>query len=309
MDSSKMSNLDEKEKIRLAEELITDLENGCPGNLIHILAYTATNASKNVEIHSASGKIREKIGKKPGDPIQIEYHKGSNMGHYSLKGNTDPSIITNTENNCLFEVIGFLTQKDPNEIRADVAKVLRKNIHKIARKIDKIKAFENSGNMTLMVGGARYNGSSPTDAARVLDRSQNRQPNNSTSYGHPRGHASNPGAMGNIDSVENYSRNGMKTGFLSRADQDIVAHHAMSHSITQDAMASLNRGAQSQVVTICAWKINENQLPKVKEFLNGQAVTDAQDFKRVKLVLMHHQGEERNPSADVFVLTLYPMIN
>nr|XP_003704117.1 PREDICTED: uncharacterized protein LOC100880940 [Megachile rotundata] len=157
--------------------------------------------------------------------------------------------------------------------------------------------------------GARYVGKSAAAAGKYIDKSQNAQCEGCMELGHPRAHASDPDATGPRDSVERYSESTgqPKSGFLSKDDQNLVAHHALSHNMSQDAMKLLNKGKYTMNVTLAN---NEFPiaLPKMKVFYNGKPSNKAHDIGHVVLVLKNYEGKRGNKDADVFIYTMYPMI-
>jgi len=155
-----------------------------------------------------------------------------------------------------------------------------------------------------MIGGARYYGTSPSDARIILDRSEDQSSHGHPPRGHSRGHAEHPSCFSIVD----YSQNSEKTGFQSRADQDYVTHLALSTRMAQDAMNELNRGKTTVAVRIPSDVLrNSRNLPQVVRYQNGILIARG-NMIAVVLVLRHHIGEFNNPDADVFVQTCYPIM-
>jgi len=184
--------------------------------------------------------------------------------------------------------------------------------------MDEIIRLEGNDGIMLMIGGARYSGQSPRDAARILNNSQNAKCYGYSALGHPRGHASNLYATGPYDSVENYAKhcNKEKTGFLSRTDQDLVAHLALTSQQATNAMQQLNRPipmvTEHIVTEILKKGVKQftRTLPKAKLFdAHGDPAEEEEEILKVVLVMRHHEDQEYNPEADVFVHTFYPVIN
>lgn len=231
------------------------------------------------------------------------------LGHWTLKYGKDPDNTFIDLNSCLFSVIGSQIGQTPSELRKWTVLNLKNNCRKLANWINKILRLEKNGKINLMIGGARYCGTSPSHARVILDNSQNQRCHEfikfTSTLGHPRGHASHPSG----DNVENYSRQNMKTGFLSRADQDYITHLALTTKKAQDAMNKLNAGKISLTVTVDVKELRNlrNNLPKAREYLKGEPMIEG-DIKTVVMVLRHHEGQFENPDADVFVQTCYPTI-
>ncbi|XP_076754405.1 uncharacterized protein LOC143425470 [Xylocopa sonorina] len=299
-------------KIKLIKHLINDLKNYGPTNLVHINVLS-TIIGKGIRIWTSKGRLYRTINVQThkNDPIDIQYHKqpSNDVGHFTLMGNNDPTNVEYDLNACLFAVIAAQIGKSTNDVRADTIRFINNNRKRMIDQINQLSADYVNGT-SLMIGGARYVGTSPRDAAIILNNSQDVLCYNCRERGHPRGHASDKNAQGRTDSVENYSRstNSRKSGFLSRYDQDKVAHIALKHDMAQDAMRRLNNGATSEALTLSRrdLKTNSYKIPKMKEYYNGQELSGELDINRVTLVLRHHQDKYRDPEADVFVHTIYP---
>lgn len=170
--------------------------------------------------------------------------------------------------------------------------------------MDEILSLEKNDKTILMIGGARYCGTSPSHARIILDRSQDQRAYGHPNPGHPRGHASHPSPP----NVEIYSINEMKSAFLSRTDQDYVTHLALITQKAQNAMAELNKGVMSISITVHPEDMNSRNLPKARNYVAGNPLGEAKNITGVTLVLRHHEGQYRNPDADVFVQTCFPRI-
>nr|XP_012142567.1 PREDICTED: uncharacterized protein LOC105662694 [Megachile rotundata] len=155
---------------------------------------------------------------------------------------------------------------------------------------------------------ARYIGRTPNAASAILDNSQNKKCDGCNAPGHPRGHASYPAARGPLDSVENYSNstNSQKSGFLSRGDQNAVANQALMNQKSQHAISELNKGKNSEAVTLSVKDFGGFKLPKMKEYNKGHPSKNEYDIKEVVVVLRHQAGKKKDKNADVFVQTIYP---
>ncbi|KAG7208508.1 hypothetical protein KM043_014731 [Ampulex compressa] len=299
-------------RINLAKDFIDDLKHNGPANLLHVAALSSI-LQKPIRVWQSSGNLHRVIGDFAQDHIlDVEYHepKSSSIGHWTLPGDKDPSSIETEPNGCLFSVIASQIDADPRKLRKETIRRLRRNLRVIYDNADDISWLEKNDRIGLMIGGARYSGSSSGAAAVILDKSQNAPCENCTALGHPRGHASHPGATGTADSVENYSRTGFKTGFLSRADQNYAANLALRHTYAENAMRRLNEGSWTETVTIETRDVASNgtSFPKGKEYVGGEARSKERDVYAMKLVLRHHKGKSNDPDADVFVHTFYPML-
>lgn len=201
-------------------------------------------------------------------------------------------------------MIGSQIGRDPSELRQWTILNLKSNFRKLANWIDKILRLGKNGEIILMIGGARYSGTSPSDARIILDSSQDQMSHGHPPPGHPRGHAEHPSGF----SIVEYSQHSDKTGFQSRADQDYVTHLALSTRIAQDAMTELNRGKTTIAVRIPSDTLrNSRNLPQVVKYQNG-LLKGRGNMIAVVLVLRHHVGQSNNPDADVFVHTCYPIM-
>ncbi|CAL7951622.1 unnamed protein product [Xylocopa violacea] len=313
--NSKYKNLKNQKlwKLKLIKRLVNDLKNYGPTNLIHINVLS-TIIGKVIRIWTSKGRLYRTINDQTNrnDAIDIQYHKqpSNDIGHFTLVGNNDPTNVEHDLNACLFAVIAAQTGKSTNDIRTDTIRFINNNTKRMIDEIDQLVSTDYVNGMSLMISGARYIGTSPRDAAIILDNSQDVLCHGCRERGHPRGHASDRNARRTTNSVENYSRssNSRKSGFLSRHDQDNVAHIALKHTTAKDAMRRLNNGATSEAVTLSRRDLETNnyEIPKMKEYYNGQEFSGELDINRVTLVLRHHQNKYRDPEADVFVHTIYP---
>ncbi|XP_025261697.1 uncharacterized protein LOC112637070 [Camponotus floridanus] len=329
------------DKIKRAADIIQDLERHGPAGLIHI-DVLSNIIEKPIQIWNANGSLNRIIGKgRRGQSIDIEYHAADSgqigqllakeasenpifhpyhsylnfhpihflnpsLGHWTLKCGKDPDNIPFDLNSCLFSVIGSQIGRNPSELRQWTILNLKSNFWKFADWIDKILRLWENGEIILMIGGARYCGTSPEAAKIILDRSQDEWSHGFERghLGHSRGHA----VYASGYSIVDYSQNSMKTGFQSRADQDYVTHLALSTRRAQNAMKALNDGSISEGVRIPSSNLrNSTNLPQVVRYENGRLVAQG-DMTDVILVLRHQRGQFRNPDADVFVQTCYPLM-
>ncbi|XP_017877059.1 uncharacterized protein LOC108623210 [Ceratina calcarata] len=304
--------LDHSSKCRLARFLVNDLKNYGPANLIHIGAISSF-IGRPIRIWHLNHRVCTLNESSPKNPvIDIEYHecKPNSVGHWTLLGNRDPAKynVDVELNSCLFAVVAAQIGEKPTNLRTNVITFLKNDPKNLVTQIDK---FLIANNGALMNGGARYIGTTPSHAGTILDNSQNVLCHGCRAYGHPRGHASHRNATGDYDSVENYSRltRSMKSGFLSRSDQNRVAHLSLRHEKARLAMQELNNGSTSEVVALTRRELNNNNnsLPKMREYYDGEPIDGEQDIMQVKLIMRHHNSKYRDADADVFVHTFYPM--
>lgn len=223
----------------------------------------------------------------------------------------DPDSIDMDLNNCLFSVIGFQTGLNPLALRKWTVSILKGKLQQLADQLDEILQLEKR-NPILMIGGARYSGVSANDAKLILDKSQNAQCYSFASHirGHPRGHASYPAASGPTDSVENYSHSTgqLKTGFLSRSDQDSAAHQVLTGRRAQSAMNALNAGSKSEAVKEWANGRENHHWLRAKCYRDGYSIGPEQDIQEIVMVLRHHANYYGDRNADVLVHTFYPVL-
>ncbi|XP_076663569.1 uncharacterized protein LOC143366391 [Andrena cerasifolii] len=299
-------------KIKFAKCLVDDLKNYGPAGLLHMEAVSNV-IGRPIKIWKSDGRVYRTVNNgRSNENVNVQYHqrRPESIGHWTLPGNRDPGNVETDLNACLFTVIASQTGRSATKLRASTVNYLTNNLTALTDIIDEFLPSNGKEGTPLMIGGAWYTGTSPHAAQIVLDNSQNVLCYGCRDYGHPRGHASHDRATGPKDSVENYSRTTgeMKSGFLSRSDQDHVAHFALRHALAQSAMRSLNAGAQSQAVTLMARDLEGTGcvLPKMKEWYSGQEYSGELDIIRLTLVLRHHDGKYNDANADVFVHTFYP---
>ncbi|XP_011298743.1 uncharacterized protein [Fopius arisanus] len=299
----------ESSHLTVAEQLIQDTEAQGPAGTPH-LSSLARVVGRPILAFSSSMSLRHRAGRDmKGPPVNIQFHSarpGMATGHWTLLENCDPEGIPAVLNNCLFNVVCAQTSRKPSDLRKETIREMRKHMRSLARRIQVMLEREECEGLIVLIGGASYSGRSTEDARRVIDDSQSGRCHPGHQQGHPRGHASYPGATGQTESAENYSRNGWKTGFLSRHDQDDVGHMALSTRVAQRAMGSLNQGSESQAVHISPSELS-GSLPQAAEFSNGQQ-GPPRPIKQLVLVLRHHAGRANDPDYQVFVHTFYPKV-
>lgn len=105
----------------------------------------------------------------------------------------------------------------------------------------------------------------------------------------------------------------MKTAFLSRDDQDMVAHLTLKTGEAQDVLELMSDQAinsHKEVIHITPEKlaIMEGELPDVQEFYDGEKVCCPGRIRKLVLVLKHFYEKYDDEDADPFVLTFYPML-
>ncbi|XP_076278917.1 uncharacterized protein LOC143208387 [Lasioglossum baleicum] len=306
-------------KVKFAKLLINDLKNYGPANILYMEALSIVIGRPiRVWLPGRCTKLYKVInGARMNEnttAVDVEFHNCKStcrkFGHWTLLGNKDPVNDKLHLNGCLFDVISAQTGSGTTDLRNRTVDYLKNNINALINQIDDTLSSNDQNGTTLMVGGARYHGASPRAAQIILDQSQNVYCHGCRQKGHPRGHASDTSATGPSDSVENYSSStgSQKSGFLSRADQDIIADYALRHRAAQNAMDRLNSGNQNEAVEINSrdLMIAGCQVTQMKEWCNGSACSDLLKIVHVQLVLRHHQNKYNEPEADVFVHTLYP---
>lgn len=102
-----------------------------------------------------------------------------------------PDNIIIDLNSCLFSVIGFQIGQDPLRLRKWTVQKLKNNFYNLTEWIDKIFQLKRNDGVILMIGGAKYNGTSPEDAKKIMNISEGKYAHNSYCLqAHPRGHAS-----------------------------------------------------------------------------------------------------------------------
>ncbi|XP_014204379.1 uncharacterized protein LOC106636496 [Copidosoma floridanum] len=286
---------------KIKDKIIKSIYNNHPAGILH-LAVIAKILKQKIQVYKDDYLIGTFNERSPTE-IRIQYTKSKGTGHWVLKGGKNPSTICSGGNNCLYEVIGSQTGWNPVELRYFTAKALRRDRYAIGKYMD----ADTSDN--LMLGGARYAGRSPRDAGYILDASQNGQCHPEGRSGHPRGHTSNGGGGGGgSDSVEAYSYGRWRSGFLSRGDQDLVAHYALITDSAQRLMNSLNRGENKVAENIGRSQLDYDPLPMAQIWDRGQKQGSPGQFNYVTLVGKHFLNRQNDANADVFVLTFYPVL-
>lgn len=290
--------------LKIVKKLIDDVENCQPVGLLHIIAISKV-LNRQIHVKNLKNNFNFKLGNGKNSAIDIEF----NDGHWTLNNGKNPYLNQTEKNSCCFEVIAYQVNLSPLEIRKKCLNELRIHENYYGGILDEVGKNKNWQEvLDSMIGGARYQGRSPHDAARVIDDSQNGRCHPDGLKGHPRGHASHPSATGSDDSVENYSRGGWKTGFLSRNDQNYVGNLCFNTSSAQRAMESLNNGSNSEAVHLNIRELGKDDLPQGQEFRYGAADGSPRRISLLTIVFRHHMQQKNNRMADVFVHTFYPRL-
>lgn len=312
--SNATSPIEKFENLHQAWRLINDLKNYGPAGLIHLAALAYVTGAP-IRIWNSQHELRRTVGEENnGIPIDLEFHirhKDDNTGHWTLRGRGQPKDIYIDLNNCLFSVIAEQTGVSVTELREKTIEQLKRNVRLLADFMKEILWLEDNNRIVLLIGGARYIGTSAADASKILDDSQNRYSHGSNSKGHPRGHASAPYASGRLDSAESYSENGRKSAFLNRDDQDRAAHVALSSPEAQAAMTRLNQDSLVEPVHLNLENLGTSteRVNRGIEFVYGHPVGYERSIRELVLVLRHHENKYDDPNAPVFVLTFYPKLH
>ncbi|XP_043276568.1 uncharacterized protein [Venturia canescens] len=302
------------ESLKQAERVIADLEANGPAGLVHLSSLSAT-IQKPIRVWMSDSENSRKVGKTRTavEPINIEYHEPGPddiQGHWTLRGNVEPrDNEASSLNDCLFSVVADqIGHVVAPELRKKTIAHMRQHSRSLAHRIKTIAKKEKCERIALLVGGARYNGTRPQDAKRIIDASQQGRCHPGGLSGHPRGHASHPAATGPTESVENYSRGSWKSGFLSRQDQDAVGHLVLQSQQAQSAMDKLNAGSENIAIRVDSSELEPGALPEAAEWVDGQPTGPTRAFRQLVMVLRHHAGKKNDPDADVFVHTFYPVV-
>ncbi|CAD6230275.1 GSCOCG00006735001-RA-CDS [Cotesia congregata] len=307
--------------MKTAEVEVESLEASGPADLT-CLSALSRELNRKICVWSSGMSLKHESGaERSGESLNVQFHSQPEdvMGHWSLLGDSDPQEAESGLNDCLFNAIAAQTGIRPSELREATVARMKTNIRSVARRIQEIARQEACDRIVLMVGGARYVGRGPEDAARILDNSQRGQSHPNRYPGHPRGHASNPGATGPLDSAENYSQNPdaancddapeddyWKAGFLSIKEQDYFAHLVLSSPEAQEAMKKLNEGTGSELVRVKPAAL-PCEAPMGANFTNG-FMGRPNPISELVIILKHHLNKKSDPNHDVFVFTFYPRL-
>ncbi|KAG7295099.1 hypothetical protein JYU34_022029 [Plutella xylostella] len=303
------TNFDDSDpKTQKAIQIINDSELGGKVGLYEMGAI-CKETKRPIEVYNDRGGLQFTIaGNKNVTPIKVQYHK--DIQHYTMLGGKEPVTLGKEPNMCLYNVISEQCGTDPDALKAATVARMKKNIVEFSKQSADITRLEKNDPMRLCPGGAKYDGVNANDAARILDNSDGNfcvyPPGNYRGPpppGHPRGHAVNPGAN---NSVEQYSMHGDKSAFNSIDIQNYACHKALTHSRTQDAMNSLNQGSYREVLTLTTRELDlGDEWSKASKWSEGRRVYDF-DYTNMQLVIGHHNGSYKDPTADVFITSFYP---
>lgn len=161
-------------EVEKVDKIIDDLHKGGPAGLIHLGAVSAVT-DHPIEVYDKEGRHKYTIGDaKKSKPIQIQYHApedGSNVGHFTLKGQREPSRKGDSDNMCLFNVIAEQTGKNPNDLKKETLNVMKNSKGEIAKQVKHINRLVMYDRARLIEGGAQYNGKCPEQAKSFLRNS------------------------------------------------------------------------------------------------------------------------------------------
>ena len=146
-----------------------------------------------------------------------------------------------------------------------------------------------------------YDGVCADDAADVIDSSHGRPSASNRAPSHARGHTVAPPGrrlLGDIDCVENFSRDCMKSAFLSRGDQDRAVHSALLSDAAESAFRKMNSGSESEQITC---DVRHLQI-MMANYRDGLQVTRPIRVKYVAVVLRHPMDDR-----SIHIHTCYPM--
>ncbi|XP_013143742.1 PREDICTED: uncharacterized protein LOC106107433 [Papilio polytes] len=175
--------------------LIDQIESGGPVTLFHLGALSKA-ADTPIEIYDHNGDLMFPVrSDKGGEPIKLQYHgQENNIGHFTLLGKSEPFVMGSGDNMCAFNCIAQLSNKDPNQLKADTINILRSNKHVVASRLDDIKMIETVQNSVFNVkGGSRYYGKNYLDAMQYISSSEGKYGFGNTNAGHPEIHISYKG--------------------------------------------------------------------------------------------------------------------
>lgn len=406
-----LSNEEEKK----VDKIIDNLNKGGPAGLIHLGAISAVT-DRPIEVYDEKGRHKYTIGdNKKSKPIQIQYHApedGSDVGHFTLKGQREPFRKADSDNMCLFNVVAEQTGKNPNDLKKETINVIKNNKGEIIKQVKHINRLKMYDRSRLIEGGAQYNGKCPEDAKHFLRNSYGVKGFKNKYKGHADIHIPfNPHTIGmlNIISeetghqikiydtegnlsyivgenngkspiemqynnhtsknsggfstlggtvkynlhdpndifyntvskhtncnantlkttmssrmdagpipasqncIENETKKGPKTGFVSEDDQAFVFHHAMQTKKAKRAMDELNKyGSDAnntdhrrQEVLITARDLNLPRSAYGGSWEDGKLVL-SWPVTDVLMVLQHYKGQQKNPKSRVHIQTLFP---
>ncbi|CAF5040034.1 unnamed protein product [Rotaria sp. Silwood1] len=318
-DEFKTGDKDQK-ALEKVDQIFEELEKGGEAGLHH-LGPLCDAIGRPIKVLDEHGNVKYIIGEdKGGTPVEAEHHKSKRddlSSHWTLRGNKEPMINNSGKNNCLLNVIAQQTGKDPEQLREYVASRMKNNKPYIANQARDIERLEQYKKDALIMGGAKYVGTSAIDAGKILDDSQGKQGQNDPNKyprgdGHARGHASDPSKRTTppgkncIEDYSCYPPKGEKTGFNSYAEQNEAVHHGLSDPDAQTAMQRLNNGSYREIVEIVV--NNKPNLGNIAStFKMGVKQGSNYTPSKIKLVLEHQAGQYSNRKADVHVVTAYPI--
>ncbi len=146
-----------------ADKIIENLEKDGEAGLPHLGALS-DQTGRPIAVYDEKGKWLYTIGdNKKGEPIKAQHHKPTKdnpSGHWTeLGGKESPGT---GKNNCLFNVVGAQTGKNPAELRQGTVEHMKSNIAKVANQAADIRMLEKFKKDRLAMGGAKNPDLRPT---------------------------------------------------------------------------------------------------------------------------------------------------
>lgn len=158
-------------------------------------------------------------------------------------------------------------------------------------------------------------------AGRILDTSQGHSSRHQRQMArtghppraHPRGHSpcnqlhpipETADSVNRISCVENYSRTGRKTGFLSRAKQNSVLNEILKTDDYRRAVRRINDGQSTQEnIWIARDRLNKNRNLKMDVWENGHRISSMVEARGVHVTI---DAKEDKIKGFPHIITMYP---
>lgn len=151
------TGVEDETAVAKADEMINQLKNGGEAGLPH-LGPLSDAAGRPIKVLDEKGQVVRIIGEdKGGEPIEVQYHKPNEnnpSGHWTLPGGKEPTFADTGNNNCLFNVVGQASGKDPNQLRQDTAARMENDKGNLANQAHDITRLERDKMDALTMGGA-----------------------------------------------------------------------------------------------------------------------------------------------------------
>lgn len=262
--------------------------------------------NRQIVIYNEEGHILRVLGDNILDePVKLLY-QNSSENNWSLMDYAEPYLENPTDNHFI-NLVAYELSIDPFTLKDEVVKILATNLQTLQKdtsNLYKVHGYKDN----LIIVMACYKGQNENDAEQIIDESEDTcGDSNPTAFGHARSHVLGIIHGKGVVIASNDKPEQKKTAFITRQEQDIIAHAILTSNVGKKAISRLNDEHVLRVsVTMAISKLN---LPQffMKTYVGGSPKPNQQQpICGLKIVMQHNVGKRADVDAPVHVLTFYP---